>query len=67
MVEDRHRELMREVELANKREEGPGGAVGRARKGSVTREAAVAMEESKAGGLGGFGLMSQLQKLRSGL
>jgi hypothetical protein len=64
MVEDRHRELMREVELANKRQEG----VGRTRKGSVTRDAAVvnAMEESK-GGLGGFGLMSQLQKLRSGL
>ncbi|KAH8178351.1 hypothetical protein LIA77_03433 [Sarocladium implicatum] len=63
MVEDRHRELMREVEQANRREEG----TGRARKGSVTRDAAVAMEESKAGGLGGFGLMSQLQKLRSGL
>ncbi|KAK0387993.1 hypothetical protein NLU13_4237 [Sarocladium strictum] len=64
MVEDRHRELMREVELANKRDEG----VGRARKGSVTRDAGVvnAMEETK-GGLGGFGLMSQLQKLRSGL
>jgi hypothetical protein len=65
MVEDRHKELMREVELANKRQEG----VGRARKGSVTRDAAMAnaMEESKAGGLSGFGLMSQLQKLRSGL
>lgn len=62
MVEDRHKELMREVEAANRKESAT--VAGRARKGSVTRDAAV--DENK-GLPGGFGLMSQLQKLRSGL
>lgn len=60
MVEDRHRDLMREVEQASRRD--GNGNEGRARKGSVHADAA----ENKTY-LGGYGLMSQLQKLRSGL
>jgi hypothetical protein len=60
MVEDRHRQLMKEVEQAAKKEEAT-----RPRKSSITRPSSV-LEE--APGLpGGFGLLSQLQKLRSGL
>ncbi|KAF4987957.1 hypothetical protein FDECE_15240, partial [Fusarium decemcellulare] len=63
MVEDRHRDLMKEMEQAAKKE----GKVEttRSRKGSVTRDAAVVVEDTKSPG--GFGLISQLQKLRSGL
>ncbi|TDZ23141.1 Malic acid transport protein [Colletotrichum orbiculare MAFF 240422] len=60
MVEDRHRDLMREVEQAGKSQ--GNGSEGRARKGSVHADVA----ENKTY-LGGYGLMSQLQKLRSGL
>ncbi|KAF9877694.1 hypothetical protein CkaCkLH20_04829 [Colletotrichum karsti] len=60
MVEDRHRDLMREVDQAS-RTQGNGNE-GRARKGSVHADPA----ETKTY-LGGYGLMSQLQKLRSGL
>ncbi|TEA17506.1 hypothetical protein C8034_v009139 [Colletotrichum sidae] len=60
MVEDRHRDLMREVEQAGKSQ--GNGSEGRARKGSVDADVA----ENKTY-LGGYGLMSQLQKLRSGL
>ncbi|KAL9947015.1 hypothetical protein ACHAP6_004148 [Verticillium nonalfalfae] len=59
MVEERHRELLREAEDTAKRETGEGN---RPRKGSVKAKA----EEAKTI-LGGYGLMSQLQKLRSGL
>ncbi|CRK27638.1 hypothetical protein BN1708_014878 [Verticillium longisporum] len=59
MVEERHRELLREAEDTAKREAGEGN---RPRKGSVKAKA----EEAKTI-LGGYGLMSQLQKLRSGL
>ncbi|KAK6225962.1 hypothetical protein QIS74_02009 [Colletotrichum tabaci] len=58
MVEDRHRDLMREADKASRRD----GADGRARKGSIHADAA----ENKTY-LGGYGLMSQLQKLRNGL
>ncbi|TQN75099.1 hypothetical protein CSHISOI_00338 [Colletotrichum shisoi] len=58
MVEDRHRDLMREADKASRRD----GADGRARKGSIHADAA----ENKMY-LGGYGLMSQLQKLRNGL
>ncbi|WDK09863.1 C4-dicarboxylate transporter/malic acid transporter [Colletotrichum graminicola] len=58
MVEDRHRDLMREVDQASRRD----GGDGRARKGSVHADAA----ENKTY-LGGYGLMGQLQKLRNGL
>ncbi|KAI8161237.1 hypothetical protein K4K49_002019 [Colletotrichum sp. SAR 10_70] len=60
MVEDRHRDLMKEVDQAS-RNQGNGNE-GRARKGSVHADPA----ETKTY-LGGYGLMSQLQKLRSGL
>ncbi|KAG9257429.1 uncharacterized protein F5Z01DRAFT_388505 [Emericellopsis atlantica] len=63
MVEDKHRELMREMELAAKKNEAV-AATGRTRKSSVTRDAAV--EEAKVVP-GGFGLLNQLQRLRSGL
>ncbi|KAM0325372.1 hypothetical protein ACHAQA_007357 [Verticillium albo-atrum] len=59
MVEDRHRELLREAEAASRKEAGEGN---RPRKGSIKGKA----EEVKSV-LGGYGLMSQLQKLRSGL
>ncbi|KAJ4271631.1 hypothetical protein NW762_000336 [Fusarium torreyae] len=61
-VEDRHRDLMKEVEQATKDK----GKVetSRPRKGSVTRDAAV-VEDTKSPG--GFGLISQLHKLRGGL
>ncbi|KAJ4328236.1 hypothetical protein N0V84_001276 [Fusarium piperis] len=63
MVEDRHRDLMKEMEQATKKE-GKAEPTSRSRKGSVTRDAAV-VEDTKSPG--GFGLISQLQKLRSGL
>ncbi|ROT43561.1 hypothetical protein SODALDRAFT_327762 [Sodiomyces alkalinus F11] len=67
MVEDRHKELLKEAEAAARRE-GDGAATGssrRPRKGSVKRESVKAEEEKSY--LTGYGLMSQLQKLRSGL
>lgn len=68
-IEDRHRDLMREMEQTAKREGKP-AEVSRPRKSSVTRDAAVSasaatVEDTKS--LGGFGLISQLQKLRTGL
>lgn len=63
MVEDKHRELMREMEQAAKRD----GKVeaSRSRKSSVSSRDAPPTEESKLPG--GFGLINQLQRLRSGL
>lgn len=63
LVEDRHRDLMKEMEQAAKKE----GRIEetRPRKSSVTRDAAIP-EEAK-GLPGGFGLISQLQRLRTGL
>lgn len=63
MVEDRHRDLMKEMEQGAKREGRTDET--RSRKGSVTRDAAI-LEDSKAS-IGGFGLISQLQRLRTGL
>ncbi|KPM39452.1 hypothetical protein AK830_g7127 [Neonectria ditissima] len=62
MVEDQHRELIRDMEQAAKREGKAESS--HARKASTARDAAV-VEDTK--GPGGFGLISQLQKLRSGL
>ncbi|KAF4974782.1 hypothetical protein FZEAL_8359 [Fusarium zealandicum] len=62
MVEDKHRDLMKEMEQTAKKEGKVEGS--RSRKGSITRDAAV-VEDTKSPG--GFGLISQLQKLRSGL
>lgn len=66
MVEDRHRELLKQAEAATR--DGNGVATesaGRSRKASVKQEATKAEEEKSY--LTGYGLMSQLQKLRSGL
>jgi hypothetical protein len=63
MVEDRHKELLREVEAAARREGAAAETTGRPRKGSV--KAAKAEEARTVPG--GYGLMSQLQKLRSGI
>ncbi|OAA43747.1 hypothetical protein NOR_04322 [Metarhizium rileyi] len=57
MVEDRHRDLVREMDQATRREGRGTGAQARKQEGTG--------EEAKV--LGGFGLISQLQKLRSGL
>ncbi|CAJ0545689.1 Ff.00g091620.m01.CDS01 [Fusarium sp. VM40] len=71
MVEDKHRDLMKEMEQATKDK---GRVESRPRKGSVTRDAAssssvaaaaTVVEDTKSPG--GFGLISQLHKLRGGL
>ncbi|KAH6990582.1 hypothetical protein BKA56DRAFT_610184 [Ilyonectria sp. MPI-CAGE-AT-0026] len=62
MVEDRHRELVKDMEQTVKRDGKP--EVSHARKASLVRDAVV-VEDTKAGS--GFGLISQLQKLRGGL
>lgn len=76
MVEDKHRELMKEMEQAAKREGRLEGTTGRPRKSSITRDAAAspapgagsaAVTEDARILPGGFGLLNQLQKLRSGL
>lgn len=64
MVEDRHRDLMKEMEQVAKKDIKSEGS--RPRKSSVARETAAVAEESKTLP-GGFGLLNQLQKLRSGL
>ncbi|KAI1825754.1 hypothetical protein F4861DRAFT_500605 [Xylaria intraflava] len=61
MVEDRHRELMREVDLAGRRADGVES--GHNRSGNGSFDAGVG--ESR--GLSGYGIMSQLQRLRTGL
>ncbi|UNI20173.1 hypothetical protein JDV02_006289 [Purpureocillium takamizusanense] len=60
MVEDRHRELVRDMEQAARRE---GKA---AQETAAAKRAAGGADDSKTLP-GGFGLISQLQKLRSGL
>lgn len=63
MVEDRHRELLREVEHSSRKDSGkPEGEAGSRRAGG---EADTAQAENK--GYGGYGLISQLQKLRGGM
>lgn len=63
MVEDKHKDLMREMEQAAKREGKSEGT--RPRKSSVSRDSA-GTEDVRALP-GGFGLLNQLQRLRSGL
>ncbi|KAF7543364.1 hypothetical protein G7Z17_g10790 [Cylindrodendrum hubeiense] len=63
MVEDRHRELVKDMEQGSKRDGKP--EISHARKASLSRDAVV-VEDTKALP-GGFGLISQLQKLRGGL
>ncbi|KYK56773.1 hypothetical protein DCS_03779 [Drechmeria coniospora] len=65
MVEDRHRELKKEIEQASKRDEKAAHeSVARSASSGSARESAAA-EDAKA--QTGFGLMNQLQKLRGGL
>jgi hypothetical protein len=65
MVEDRHRELLRELEIASRKEGKTTESGGmRPRNGSFTAEEPVA--ESRAYSAG-YGIISQLQKIRSGL
>lgn len=58
IVEDRHKELVREMEQSGKRDP-------RVDQESSPRKSAEGSAESR--GLYGYGIMSQLQKLRSGL
>lgn len=60
MVEDRHRELVRDMEQAARRE-------GRAAQETASAKRAAGGGEDSKVLPGGFGLISQLQKLRSGL
>ncbi|TVY69803.1 hypothetical protein Focb16_v001326 [Fusarium oxysporum f. sp. cubense] len=61
-VEDKHRDLMKEMEQTKEKTK----VESRSRKGSVTRDAAATVvEDTKSPG--GFGLISQLHKLRGGL
>ncbi|KAL2255026.1 hypothetical protein VTK26DRAFT_4324 [Humicola hyalothermophila] len=71
MVEDRHRELLREVEQASRKAEAEASP---RKSGEAAAAAAAAASVAEAGGqsessrgYGGYGLISQLQKLRGGL
>ncbi|KAI0441291.1 hypothetical protein F4803DRAFT_431608 [Xylaria telfairii] len=62
MVEDRHKELMREME-AGRRDGRTDGEPGHRRSANGSLDAAA----SENRGLSGYGIMSQLQRLRTGL
>lgn len=65
MVEDRHRELMREMEQQQQRSSSP---TKKSTADGTRRTGSPAIEEGRpTPPPGGFGLISQLQKLRSGL
>jgi len=63
MVEDRHRDLLREAEQSSRKDGSRSEAEGSSKKGGG--EADNNQAENK--GYGGYGLISQLQKLRSGI
>jgi hypothetical protein len=63
MVEDRHRDLLKEMEQASRRDGDKADLWNTSKKGGS--EADAPTTENR--GYGGYGLMSQLQKLRSGL
>ncbi|KAI0407909.1 hypothetical protein F4802DRAFT_492304 [Xylaria palmicola] len=63
MVEDRHRELMREMEQAGRRDGRADGEPGHRRSANGSLDAAT----TESRGLSGYGIMSQLQRLRTGL
>ncbi|KAI1179738.1 hypothetical protein F4777DRAFT_397363 [Nemania sp. FL0916] len=63
MVEDRHRELMREVEQAARRDGKMDAEPGHRRSANGSLDATA----SESRGLSGYGIMSQLQRLRTGL
>lgn len=58
IVEDAHRDLLKELESSTK------AAGGRPRKGSLAKNSGSAEQKTYSGG---YGLISQLQKIRSGL
>ncbi|CEJ80533.1 hypothetical protein VHEMI00712 [[Torrubiella] hemipterigena] len=64
MVEDRHKELLKEYSQGNKKENRTDFS--RVAKASAPAPAALGADEGKAPP-GGFGLISQLQKLRGGV
>ncbi|RYC62464.1 hypothetical protein CHU98_g3735 [Xylaria longipes] len=63
MVEDRHKELMREMEQTGRRDGRTDGESGHRRLANGSLDAAA----SESRGLSGYGIMSQLQRLRTGL
>ncbi|AEO71417.1 uncharacterized protein THITE_2123748 [Thermothielavioides terrestris NRRL 8126] len=63
MVEDRHRELLREAEQSSRRDTARAQAEAAAGKAGADTDAG----QSEAKGYGAYGLISQLQKLRSGI
>ncbi|GAB1313256.1 Laminin subunit beta-4 [Madurella fahalii] len=63
MVEDKHRELLRDVEQSNRRD----NAKPEIETGSRRSNADADSNQSENKGYGAYGLISQLQKLRSGL
>ncbi|KAI0395709.1 hypothetical protein F5Y17DRAFT_184502 [Xylariaceae sp. FL0594] len=63
IVEDRHRDLIRDIEQAGRREGRTDGEPGRKRTANTSMDAGTS--ESK--GLSGYSIMSQLQRLRTGL
>ncbi|KAI1279726.1 hypothetical protein F5Y07DRAFT_31864 [Xylaria sp. FL0933] len=62
MVEDRHKELMREMEQAGRRDGVTDGENGHKRSTNGSLDAT-----SESRGLSGYSIMSQLQRLRTGL
>ncbi|KAF2971495.1 hypothetical protein GQX73_g2123 [Xylaria multiplex] len=62
MVEDRHKELLRDVEQAGRRDGRTDAEPGHRRSANGSLDAA-----SENRGLSGYGIMSQLQRLRTGL
>ncbi|KOS22611.1 hypothetical protein ESCO_001939 [Escovopsis weberi] len=66
MVEDRHRNLLREAEQTRREGEKQGRTGDQEKAGGSQAAAATAADDGRLLP-GGFGLMSQLQKLRSGL
>ncbi|KAI3338396.1 hypothetical protein F4824DRAFT_459085 [Ustulina deusta] len=62
MVDDRHKELMREMEQAGRRDGSTDGESGHRRSINGSLDAT-----SESRGLSGYGIMSQLQRLRTGL
>ncbi|KAI0431323.1 hypothetical protein F5Y09DRAFT_304972 [Xylaria sp. FL1042] len=62
MVEDRHKELMREMEQAGRRDGVTDGEPGHKRSTNGSLDAT-----SESRGLSGYSIMSQLQRLRTGL
>ncbi|KAI0970764.1 hypothetical protein F4678DRAFT_102371 [Xylaria arbuscula] len=62
MVEDRHKELMREMEQGGRRDGGIDGEPGQRRSTNGTSDVT-----SETRGLSGYSIMNQLQRLRTGL